>query len=668
MAKTPQHRPKPKPQSESKRSKSTEISIFANFFERIDLQAKLIFALACLLYANTIGHGFVLDDGIVLSENEFVKQGFGGIWNILTHDTFAGFLADDSQGAVVSGGRYRPLSLVLFACLHPIFRDVTVAYHLLTILLYALTCVVIYRTLLLLLSPKMGENAPFAAWTAAMLFVTHPIHTEVVANIKCCDEILAMLGGASAMYCALRAWDTGKRNWLVGAGLSFFLACMSKENALTYAAVIPLAIWFFRMPTFGDSQFKPVIVNAFPIFAAATAFLLIRGLVLPWEQALGGQANLEVLNNPFLKYEGGQWVAFSVSERIATVFFTLGKYLQLLFAPYSLTHDYYPRHIDIMNMGSPVVWVSMLLYGSMVFWALRGLSQRDPKAFAILLYLLPLSIVSNLFFQVGTNMSERFAFMPSLGFCLFVAVVLVDSWPKYGKLLGQVLGLLLLLFSIRTIARNGDWKSNERLFLHDVAISENSIKLQMACADILVQRGREETGPQQNASGKEAMTRIEKVLQLHPNNKTAIVLRGAANLLLKQYDAAIADYRTALSQAPDVPKRKEMLAYAQREAGLYYGQQRKDLANSLKYLNESWQTNPSDPETARLIGVAYMVQGNRDAALTWYAKGEEVAPNDAVALWELGVAYGNLGMPEKAQEMQQKATRIDPGIVNRVQK
>jgi tetratricopeptide (TPR) repeat protein len=62
-----------------------------------------------------------------------------------------------------------------------------------------------------------------------------------------------------------------------------------------------------------------------------------------------------------------------------------------------------------------------------------------------------------------------------------------------------------------------------------------------------------------------------------------------------------------------------------------------------------------------------MVQGNKDAALEWFQKGEAAAGDDAAALWELGVAYNNLGMPEKARILQQKAYQVDPDIVKRVQ-
>ena len=68
--------------------------------------------LAVLLYANTIGNQFALDDGLVLNDNAYVLKGIAGIPDILTHDSFHGAVGETDK---LSGGRYRPLSLVTLA-------------------------------------------------------------------------------------------------------------------------------------------------------------------------------------------------------------------------------------------------------------------------------------------------------------------------------------------------------------------------------------------------------------------------------------------------------------------------------------------------------------------------------------------------------------------------
>jgi predicted membrane-bound mannosyltransferase len=81
----------------------------------------------------------------------------------------------------------------------------------------------------------------------ATLYLFHPVHSEVVANIKGRDEIMTAIGALGAMYFALRYLPSRKVIWLLLSGISMFLGLMSKENALTFLAVIPLdALLFYQ--------------------------------------------------------------------------------------------------------------------------------------------------------------------------------------------------------------------------------------------------------------------------------------------------------------------------------------------------------------------------------------------------------------------------------------
>jgi Flp pilus assembly protein TadD len=368
-----------------------------------------------------------------------------------------------------------------------------------------------------------------------------------------------------------------------------------------------------------------------------------------------------------VKFEGGQWVRFAPAEKLATIFYTLWKYVQLLFVPHPLTCDYYPRHIGIMSFGNPFVLLSLALYGFLAYWVLRGFRQRDAVAFGILLFLLPLGIVSNFVFSVGTNMSERFAFMPSVGFC-FLAGWFLNAWLLKNR--SGALGLFAVvvgLFSLLTMLRNPVWESNDRLFMHDIAVSPNSIKLQIACAKVQVESAKQgQNAPVKRDLCQQAIGRANQALAEYPDFITAYIIRAEAYALNQQYPEAVADYRKALALSPQDPKRTTMLAFSLREGGKYYGQQQHDLANALKYLNESWQLNPKDPETARLLGAANVVQGKFPEALEWYGQSEAVASKDAGALWELSVAYANLNKIEKAEELRRRALAIDPAIGQKV--
>ena len=672
MAKTPHRQAAPKQQANTAKRISTNNGQL-DFFRNVALQSWLIFAFAFLLYANTLKHGFVYDDGIVITENMYTQQGVKGIGGILSHDTFFGFFKKEGNETLVTGGRYRPMSLVLFAFLYQIVGAAPFLFHFFTVLLFALTCVVLYRTLLKLLSsgnsPPQRFDGYLVAWFASVLFAAHPIHTEAVANIKGCDEILALLASLLAMFFTLKAWDqdatSASSRSAIFAGVSFFIACLSKENAVAFALLIPLALWFFR-PLDGAVR-RSIFGASKPVLIGLSAFILIRGSILSWLSVFGGNEPMELMNNPFLKFDGSHWVKFAATEKFATIFYTLWEYLQLLVVPHPLTHDYYPRHIDIMGFGHPKVLLSLAVYGFMGFWALRGIKGRDPFAFAILLYLLPLGIVSNLVFPVGTNMSERFVFMPSIGFCFLLGLLLMKYLEKNRSLVLGFFAVTVILFSAKTMLRNAIWESNERLFKSDVEVSANSVKLQNACGQLELDSAKKEKNiEKQRALCLSAITRFNKALEFYPNFKIAFINRAGAYALLQQYPEAISDYRKALELVPDDPKRKTMLALTLREAGKYNGQQKNDLAGAFKCLNESWQLNPKDPETARLFGVANFVQGKQAEAIEWYSKAEAVAPKDAGSLWELGLAYANLGLQEKAKELHQRAMIIDPDIAQKV--
>jgi protein O-mannosyl-transferase len=636
-----------------------------DFFKNVRLQCALIFGFAVLLYANTLTHGFVLDDGIVITDNMFTKEGVKGIPGILSKDTFFGFFKVEGKETLVSGGRYRPLTLVLFALLYQVVGASPWVFHLLTVLLFAATCVVFYLTLRRLFARLGNDHADLLAWMAAVLFAAHPIHTEVVANVKGCDEIVTLLGCLGATFFALKALHEGGAKWSLLAGGTFFLACLSKENAAAFVVVLPLALWCSLSPSTGGGRGEARIWAAsWPIFAAFAVFFVLRGTILHWR--FGGEP-MELMNNPFLKIENGMWVKFAPAEKLATIFYTLWKYVALLFAPLTLTHDYYPRSVPTMTFGHPMVLLSVALHGFLAVWSAVGIARhRDPVRFGILLYLLSLSIVSNVVFPIGTNMGERFAFMPSAGFCIVAAALLV-RWAEKGghtTLPLTVLGIVVALFALRTVMRNPVWASNDTLFLSDAAHSPNSAKLQNACAGTYFDRaGKTEDEAQKRDNYRLATQHARKALEAHPTYKDAMLTLSAAHYHLGEYDQAIAVYRALAKQYPDEDKARSYLAVALRDGGKFYGEKKGDLATAERYLNESWSLNATDPETARLLGVANGMQGKHPQAIQFFSKAVDLDPKNASLLFDLGTAYMASGNLAKGQELQAKALEMNPKLM-----
>src|SRR6185295_7084766 len=80
---------------------------------------------------------------------------------------------------------------------------------------------------------------------ASLLFIAHPIHTEVVANIKSLDEILSFFFFVISLFWLQKFFSTNQKRWMLLAVSSYFASLLSKESAITYLAIYPLVIFFF---------------------------------------------------------------------------------------------------------------------------------------------------------------------------------------------------------------------------------------------------------------------------------------------------------------------------------------------------------------------------------------------------------------------------------------
>lgn len=603
----------------------TELS----WYRRARWQAALLFSFSCLLYANTLGHGFVLDDAIVLTENTVVGRGIAGWWELFSHDTFYGFFGERDREALVAGGRYRPLTPALFA-LEGMLAEGPLLHHLLSVLWYGVLSVILFGTLRELLRDR---DLPW--WTAvagAALFAAHPVHTEAVANIKGRDEILALAGAAGSAWVVLRAARRGGGGAgpAVLAGTLFFLGCLAKENAVTFLAVIPLLLY-----ASGRGGYRLVI----PVAVAAALYLALRIAVIGLPFA---DPSLELMNNPFLREVNDGLVPLTAWERLPTVLYTALLYLRLLFLPVSLVHDYYPAAITLRQWLDPWVMVSLLGHIALLLWALRNLrSRHTPVAVGILLYAITLSVVSNLFFSVGTFMSERFLFMPSLGFVLALAV-----WLARRPFGGWVVLGLLLVWSVLTVQRNPAWRDNYTLFTTDLEKQPRSAKLLNAAAGArldLYQSLPEDQRTQRTDLLATAVENLDAALGIHPAYGNAYLLRGNARVLRGQYDAAIADYHAAAEHGVQQRDVDQNLVIALQRAGRSAGEEGQDLDRALAYLQQAELLDPANYETLRLLGLVHGMSGRSGRAVEYFERALQLAPENDGARRNLEIARQQLG-------------------------
>ena len=124
-------------------------------------------------------------------------------------------------------------------------------------------------------------------------------------------------------------------------------------------------------------------------------------------------------------------------------------------------------------------------------------------------------------------MSERFVYVSLLGFCIVIAWLISEKLPKkilnvkkYNKISLSIMGVVLIAFSAKTIARNTVWENNLTLFSNDIKISSNSAKGNSTYASELykLSEDAEAVGDTalRNSYLKEAIPYFEKSIQIYP--------------------------------------------------------------------------------------------------------------------------------------------------------
>ncbi len=625
----------------------------ASFINKPYLPYIIIFLFSYGIYFNTLWCQYANDDGAVLTGNKYTLKGLSGIKDIMTHDAFTGYFGEDI-GIMVNGGRYRPLSIVTLAVEVHFFGLDPMVSHGVNMFLFALTCMFLYFLLRYML-PGGREKVFYLSvpFIAAMLYAGHPIHTEVVANIKGRDEIMSLLFSLLALYAGLLYVHSRKPLHIVWGAVVFFLALLSKENAITFIAVIPLTYYFFSA-----AKWKDYAVTLGIYILPVAAFLWMRHMYVPsglWAEST------EILNNPFalLGHDLHGYIL-----RYATVVETFLLYFKLLIVPYPLTHDYYYDQVPFVGLTNLMFILSLLINGALLIYALMHLRSRSISAYSILFYYITFSVASNLLFTIGILMNERFVYMCSVGFCLLVAYLLVKAKERYylpDWLWGSLLSLILLLYAVGTFSRNQAWRDSATILFTDSKTSTHSARMQFNVGFIFANI-KDQDIDAFKANGE--LQRAMDILGIRENVSTtpnAILKKQIAELAIKYLKNAIAIYpgyyyawynlgnvSYKLNHDPAqairyYTKAEELTSGAYFEAWNDMGCVRleSNMYPEARYdFSRALMIRPTDATCMTNLAVAYTNMGMADSALHWYSQALILKPNDAGIYHKIGKLYG----------------------------
>lgn len=611
-------------------------------------------ALGFLLYANTLGHLYTLDDFSIIKSNWITK---GGLKNIgLIFSTEYRFGSWNSPGSL-----YRPIPLTMFALEWQLSPDNPALGHFLNAAFYALTGWVLWTTWRRVLS----DYPPALAAIAVLVFMAHPIHTEVVANIKSRDEILALLFGTLTLRAIWEYLRNDETKWLILAVLAYAVAMFSKESSITLLAVFPLAMWYFSPASAGK-----IVRVVGSLLVPAVIFLLIRKKIL---DAQAYQESYSILDNFMVETK-------NQGERLASAFMMCGRYLWTLILPHPLVCDMGYPQMKVVTFADWRALAGFFTYVGMGVWALVQMPKKHLLSFAILFYLATFSVFSNVLMMIGTSYGERLLYIPSFGFALavgwlFCKIFKIDDrtqiWNPNGKgtALWMVVGVLLAAYSLKTVFRNGAWYDSASLYAADLPNSPNCAKLNYhnALEQIRLGMDEKESIVKDVEQVRHGIECYDKCIELYPKYHDAYGSRGLAYFRLgevlkdpeeqrKAWDQALSDYQESLKYRYN---NSEVLSNMGK---IYFTRNQPDKAEEV--YRKAVEFDPRFVDGRRNLGAVLAMQGKFPQAIEQWKEALQYADNTKLATlyFYIGSGYKDMGKPELSGEWFEKAYAIDPSL------
>jgi tetratricopeptide (TPR) repeat protein len=433
----------------------------SSFSKRDRLRWAALLVAACLVtYANGLTGAFTYDDKAIIRDNPRIRSP-RDIGQIFTTSYFGG-----PRG---TGSAYRPMLLLSYAAQWWIHGSEVAAFHFANILFHA------GATLLLAgLLWRIGLSPPTVA-AASLLFAVHPIHVEAVTSLVGRGEtqaavfVLLYLHGAVDVFERRRRWPL----LLAGALLGYAGSILTKESG----AVAPgLALLLFAFLADGTllQRLRAALLRGLPLWILSA--IVLAGVLRLRAWVLGGALRSSA---------GGIFEVENVlaplapGARMTNACVIFLRYLGRCIFPLHLSGDESAWSIrPLPAVSAPTVAATLLLLALLLASLIR-LRSRSPLALGFLFFGVAFLPSGNLLFPIGTVFAERIAYLPSAGACLILGSVVVGAARDSSALSAgprRALAAVALLFSMRAIARNTVWWTDEGLFTNLIATAPGSAK------------------------------------------------------------------------------------------------------------------------------------------------------------------------------------------------
>lgn len=439
------------------------------------------------------------------------------------------------------------------------------------------------------------------------------------------------------------------------SSLFFFMALLSKENAITFLAVVPMALFIYST----KANLVKVFKNTLNLLSTAVFYIIMRHMIVSSSRNMNFQ-NLEVLNDPFLHATSG--------EKFATIMDTFGRYFKLLIFPHPLTSDYQFNQIPLSDWGDIKVWLVLAGTLGLLWYAFSRFLKRDIVAWSVAYFFVTFSIVSNVFFPIGILMAERFLYFSSLGFCLVLAFLcikipgLFSGFSSEQKVKGAIVitALILIPYSVKTINRSMEWKDVKTLYAADVVKSPKSVvSLNRYAVSLIDQLNKKTRQKKKESLLKEAEDTLKKAVKIYDSYYLDLQKNKHFTGRLEKYSRAYTNlvrvytlqHRFELARET-LEKLKKMRHYSRNVEALSH------ILNKAE--NEYFLANSEEFRSLDDLVKQMFEKKNYLGAIPYLERLVSIHPNYDKGWFYLGGCYYTFKRTQEAKKAWLEVYRLDP--------
>ncbi len=381
------------------------------------LSGAVLVAATLAAYANTFAVPFVFDDVAAITQNPS-----------LAHFSTALFPPD---GLSVSG---RPLANLSFALNRALGGEAVGGYHAVNLALHLANVLLLFS---LVRRTVRSPHRTAIAFTTALLWALHPLHTASVTYVMQRTELLvslAVLGTLSAFARATTpAPGSGANRWLTLSVIACLLGMASKEVMVS----APLLVLGYDR-TFVAGSFRAALRQRPRYYLAlAATWLVLAGLVFGTENR-GASA--------------GFASALPWSDYARTQLYAVPHYLRLAVWPAPLVFDYGATVITSLALILP----GALVLAALVTATLIALRRWPAAGFCGVWFFALLAPTSSLVPIATQTIAEHRIYLALAAPLTLLAVALHRGRPR--RVLFATVPLALALGAL-TFGRNADYRT-----------------------------------------------------------------------------------------------------------------------------------------------------------------------------------------------------------------